>query len=156
MAEQDVQVKEVDVIRAYNKKFGDFLNSFSGHIHQLRQQLQEKREELQQMVRKIKKEKERVYEEKQEAYERMIEAYTQGAHRDDYSLHDEYEHLVSVYHSVQNCAELGHARLTRAEQIINEIDSRTRKIETEFQKYVQQGRLYLDKVELYIDQYKES
>ena len=175
MSNQDVNVKEIDVIRLYNQKFGDFLVAITEHIHQLQQHLQEKQEKLQQVVQDIKKEKDKVEDEIRRAREQYDDAYNHGTyeivHHIDgststhfkpdydyiYQCREKVEHMEGhVRHVVQQCKELGHHHLLRANQMFNEINSRSKKLENEFQNYVQQGRLYLDKVEQYIDQYKES
>ena len=175
MAEQDVQVKEVDVIRAYNQKFGEFFVSFSEHLRQLQHALHEKLEEFQQIKRDIQKEREKIDEEISQARKDAQDAYDYGSYetyyRPDGSSHtvfkpdydyirqcrDKYEHLSGpVYHNAQHCEGIAHNRLMQATQIVNTIDQRTKTLNSSFQNYVERGRQYLDKVALYIDQYKEN
>ena len=175
MSNQDVRVKEIDVVRLYNQKFGDFLVAFTEHIHQLQQHLQEKQEKLQQVVQDIKNEKEKVEDEIRRVREQYEDAFNHGTYervyhpdgstssyfKPDYDYirrcREEKEHLEShVRLVVQQCAGEGHHHMSRADQMFNEMNSRSKKLDTEYQNYVQQGRLFLDKVEQYIEQYKES
>ena len=175
MANQDVQVSEVDVIRAYNQKFGDFQVSLSEHLHQLLHTVEEKQERLQQIMQEMKRERERIDEEISRARERANDAYNCGSYetvyrsdgssytrfRPDYDYirecRKELEHLEGpIYHQAQVCADYGWSKLVQANQIIHEINDRTNKLNNSFQTYVGQGRIFLDKVALYIDQYKSS
>lgn len=175
MANQDVQVNEVDVIRAYNQKFGEFYMSFSEHLRQQLHVLQEKLEEFQQIKQEIKREREKIDEEIRQAKEKCEDSYNHGSyvthHRPDGSSYstfvpdykyinqcrDECDHLCGpVYHRAQDCEGHAHDRLVRATQMVNAISQKTNTINTSFQNYVERGRQYLDKVAQYIDQYKEN
>ncbi len=142
MSSQDVKVQEIDVIRLYNQKFGDFLVAITEHIHLLQQRLQEKQEELQQVVQDIKEEKEKVEDEIRGACEQYEDAYNHGTYetvrhpdgstsshfKPDYEYirrcREEKEHLEGhVRHVVQQCAEEGHHHLLRAVQMYNELNS---------------------------------
>lgn len=175
MANQDVQVNEVDVIRAYNQKFGEFYVSFSEHLRQLQHVLQEKIEEFQQIKQDIKREREKIDEEISQARQNAEDAYNYGSYETYYrpdgssytvfepdydyirQCREEYEHLSGpVYHNAKNCEGLAHNRLMQATQIVNMLEQRTNSINSSFQNYVERGRQYLDKVAQYIDQYKEN
>lgn len=159
MAEHDVQVKDIDAIRAYNQKFGDFYTSIHEHMRRLQQILQEKQETLQQTLRDMKKEREKLDDDIRQARNREEDAYN-SSNRDDETIRkcrDEREHLEgSVYHQAKTCEELGHSKLMQSTQLIEGMINRTRKLDTEFQTYVSNGRAYLKKVEMYIDQYRSN
>jgi transcription termination factor NusB len=175
MANQDVQVNEVDVIKAYNPKFGEFFVSFSEHLRQLQHALQEKLEEFQQIKQDIKREREKIDEEIRQARQKAQDAYNYGSYETYYNsdgssytefkpdydyirqCREEYEHLSgSVYHNAKTCEEYAHGRLLQATQIVNIVEQRTNSLNSSFQNYVERGRQYLDKVAQYIDQYKEK
>ena len=159
MAEQDVQVKDVDAIRTYNQKFGDFYTSIHEHMHRLQRILQEKQDMLQQALRDMKKEMEKIDDEIHQAKRREDDAYSGGAQNDDdiRKCREEREHLEgSVYHHAKTCKELGHSKLMQSTQLIEGIINRTRKLDSEFQTYVSNGRTFLKKAEMHIDQYRSS
>jgi len=175
MAENEVQVKEVDAIRVYNQKFGNFHESFSEHLQQLRQALLAKLDELSQIKREIKKERERIDEEIHYAQQRYDNSYNYGSYKTYYrpdgssytkfipdynyisQCRDRLDHLKGpIYHNAQNCEELAHNRLMQATQMVNIIEQKTDSINSSFQNYVKRGQQYLEKVILYIDQYKDN
>ena len=137
MANQDVQIREVDVIRTYNQKFGEFYVSFSEHLRQFRHALEAKLEELQQINQEIKSEREKIEEEIRQAKEKCEESYSHGSYVTHYNPH-------------------AHNRLVQATQIINMIEQQTDKISSSYQKYVERGQQFLDKAVQYIDSYKEN
>ena len=173
MANQDVQVKEVDVIRTYNQKFEEFYESFSEHLNQFRRALQEKLEEFQQVKRDIKREREKIDEEIRQARQKAQDAEDCGSyetyHNPDGSTYtvfepdyeyirqcrEEYEHLGGpVFHNAKHCEELAHSKLMQATQYVNLVEQRTKSLNSSFSNYVERGRQFLDKVAIYIDQYK--
>ena len=175
MPKQDVQVKEVDVIRLYNQKFGDFIVSFSEHATQLQNTVKKIEEQLKQAVQEMKRELERIDDEVREARERAQDAYNCGSYEvvyqsdgnsytqfvPDYDYiekcRDEFEHLQgSIYHQAQTCHDLGQSKMAQADHLIYEICERTNKINSTFQMYVSQGQNFLNKVVQYIDQYKSD
>lgn len=175
MANQDVQIREVDVIRAYNQKFGEFYVSFSERLRQFRHALEAKLEELQQINQEIKSEREKIEEEIRQAKEKCEDSYNHGSYvthrRPDGSRYstfvpdyryinqcrDECDHLCGpVYHHAQDCENHAHNRLVQATQIINMIEQQTDKISSSYQKYVERGQQFLDKAVQYIDSYKEN
>ena len=175
MAEKEVQVKEVDVIRVYNQKFGDFNVSFCEHMNQFLHLLQDKLETLQQAKNDIKRERARIDEEISEARQRYSDSLNCGSYETRYKpdgssystfvqdydyirqCREEYEHISSfIYHNAQICDSLAHNRMVQATEIVNMIQNRTTKIISSFQIYVQHGRQYLDKVVQYIEQYKST
>lgn len=159
MAEHDVQVKDIDAIRAYNQKFGDFYTSIHEHMRRLQQILQEKQEMLQQTMRDMKKEREKIDDDIRQARNKERDAYD-SSDRDDETIRkcrEEREHLEGpVYHIAQTTEGLAHSKLMQSTQLIEGIINRTRKLDSEFQTYVSNGRAYLKKVEMYIDQYRSK
>lgn len=175
MANQDVQIKDVDAIRVYKQQFGDFYQSFSEHIHQLNNALHRKLEELQQIKTQLKREREALDEQIREAHQRSQNAYNVGSYRTYYrqdgSTHiefepdhnyimqcrAEYEHLSGpVYYNMQNCAELIHNKLMRATVAVNLIEQKTNATNNTLQTYVENGKKFLDLAAQYIEQYKEQ
>lgn len=175
MANQDVQIREVDVIRAYNQKFGEFYVSFSERLLQFRHALEAKLEEFQQINQEIKSEREKIDEEIRQAKEKCEESYSHGSYvthqRPDGSCYstfvpdykyinqcrEKYDHLSGpVYHHAQDCENHAHNRLVQANQIMNMIEQQTDKISSSYQKYVERGQQFLDKAVQYIDNYKEN
>ena len=157
MAEQDVQVKEVDVIRVYNKKFGEFSVSFSEHMQQLLHAVHEKLETLQQINKDIKRERANIDDEIRQARQNFYDSMSENDSENIGKCREDYEHLSGhVYHQAKNCGELSHSKLMQATEAVNIIEQRTKKTITMFQTYVERGRQYLDKVEQYIDQYKDT
>ena len=159
MANQDVQLNEVDVIRTYNQKFGDFYTSIHEHMRRLQHVLQEKQDMLQQTMRDMKREREKIDDDIRQARNREEDAYN-SSNRDDETIRkcrDEREHLEGyVYHHAKTCEELGHNKRMQSEQLIEGLINRTRKLDSEFQLYVSSGRSYLKKVEMHIDQYRSN
>ena len=175
MAKQEVEIKEVEVIKVYNHKFGDFHESFIGHIHQLQKVLQEKAEKMQQARQAIKKEWDNINDEIAEARRKNQEAHNHGTYETHYNpdgssyknfvpdynyisqCRKEFEHLSGpVYHNAQVCDGMAHDRLMKANEIVYTINQRTSRLIQSFQTYVGNGRQYLEKVAIYIDQYKET
>ena len=175
MSNQDVQIREVDVIRTYNQKFGEFYVSFSEHLRQFRHALEAKLEELQQINQEIKSEREKIEEEIRQAKEKCEESYSHGSYVTHYNpdgskystfvpdykyinqCQEECDYLSGqVYHHAQDCENHAHNRLVQATQIINMIEQQTDKISSSYQKYVERGQQFLDKAVQYIDSYKEN
>ena len=159
MAGQDVQVKDVDAIRAYTQKFGDFYTSFHENMQRLQHILQEKQEMLQQALRDMKKEREKIDDEIREARERERDAYDYGSQNYDEirRCREEREHLEGyVFHHAKNCEGLGHSKLMQATQIIDSMIRRTRNLDSDYQTYVSNGQTFLKKAEMYIDQYRTN
>ena len=159
MAEQDVQVKEIDVIKLYNKKFGDFYTSIHEHMHRFQHVLQEKQDMLQQTMRDMKKERERIDDDIRQARRRENDAISGGTQNADNirKCREEREHLEGyVYHHAKTCEGFAHSKLLQSTQLIEGMINRTRKLDSEFQTYVSNGRSYLKKVEMYIDQYRSN
>ena len=175
MNSQDVQVKEVDSIRVYNQKFGEFLESFNEHLYQLQQAVHKKLDELTQIKQDIKIEREKLDEEIHQAKRVLDDSYNYGSYETCYradgssytefipdynyisQCQDNLDHLIGpVYHNVQICEGLANNRLMQATQISNMIEQRTNSFNSSFQNYVRRGQQYLEKVILYIDQYKDN
>lgn len=175
MSSQDVQIKETDSIRVFHQKFGDFLESFNEHILQLQQEVHKKLDELTQIKQDIKKEREKLDEEIYQARQARDNSYSCGTnkvyHRPDGTKYTEFvpdkkhiaqcqetlDHLSGhVYHVAQTNASFAHSKYMLANQIVENIDLRTKKIRTSFQNYVKNGQKYLSKAVMYIDQYKEG
>ena len=159
MAEKDVQVKDVDAIRTYNQKFGDFYTSIHEHMRRLQQILQEKQDMLQQTMRDMKRVREKIDDDIRQVRIRERDAYRSGKIDDETvrKFRDERDHLEGfIYHQAKNCEELGHSKRMQSEQLIENLINRTRKLDSEFQAYVSSGRAYLKKVEMYIDQYRSN
>lgn len=160
MASQDVKVKDVDAIRLYNNKFGEFCVAVSGHLQQLCQSLQQTQEEFRRSLREIKRECEAINEEIRDARD---EYDYLNANREvvDYSLimesRKKLEHLTGyVKHHAQNCEGKGWDIVSRSTQMFNLIEQSAHQLETNLQIYVERGKVYLDKAVLYIEQYKET
>ena len=175
MAQHDVRVNEIDVIKIYNRKFGDFSVSFCGHMHDFRHGMREKLEEFQKVKQDIKRKRERIENEIRDARRKCEDSYNCGSWEiynypdgscervfepdHDYirQCREEYNQLKGpVYNNAQNCEELAHRRLMQATNIVSTIEQRINEIVSSFQNYVERGRMYLDKVEQYIEQYKEA
>jgi len=172
MNSQDVQVREVDSIRVYNQKFGEFLESFNEHLHQLQQAVHKKLDELTQIKEDIKIEREKLDEEIHQAKLVLEDSYNYGSYETYYredgnsytefipdydyisQCRDKLDHLKGVYHNAQVCEGLAHKKLIQATQVSNMIEHRSNTFNSSFQNYVRRGQQYLEKVILYIDQYK--
>lgn len=175
MAKQDVQVKDVDFIRAFNRQFGDFLVLFTEHLEQFRRSLQEKLDAMEEAKRDIKRERAEIDRELSEARERYWASYNHGSyvtHRrpdgstsrvfvpdQDYidECREEYEHIDGpVYHNAQICEGLAHSKLMQSTQSVNLFLQRSDRLRGQFQNYVTNGRAFLDKAVQYIEQYKDK
>ena len=155
MANQDVQVKEVDVIRVYNRKFGDFLVSFTEHVNQFQRSLQKRLDEMERAKREIKQERARIEDEIRDA--RV--AYRASFNYDDQAYTSrcraEYEHLDGpVYHDAQLCESMVHSKLMQSTQAVNMFLQKSDRLKQQYQNYVGNGRVFLEKAAQYIDQYK--
>lgn len=159
MAEQDVQVTDIDAIRAYNQKFGDFYTSIHEHMLRLQHVLQEKQEMLQQALRDIKREREKIDDDIRQAKNRERDAYdsSNGDYDTLRKCREEREHLEGpVFHQAKSCEGVAHSKLMQSTQLIEGMIYSTRKLDSDFQTYVSSGHSYLKKVEMYIDQYRSN
>ena len=157
MAKQDVQVREVDVIKEYNRKFGEFQDTFIGHLHQLLKALHMKLENMQQMQEDIRRERELIDEEIRIAHQRWKDSYDSGDDRFIFECRQEYDHLSgSICPHAQHCKEAAHNCNMSAKQSAGFIEYKTKFLEQSFQSYVSRGRQFLEKAAVYVEQYKDN
>lgn len=157
MAKQDVEVSKVDVIKAYNRRFGDFRDAFSGHLHQLLDALNKRLENMHQMQEDIKREREILDEEIRVARQRLNDSFHSDDDRYVFQCRQEYDHLTGhIYHNAQHCSLSAHSCNLSAKQSAGFIEYKTKALEQSFNTYISRGRQFLDKAVLYVEQYKEN
>lgn len=158
MANSDVDIKEVQMLRLYNQKFDDFGNSFISNLRQVEDDLDEMLNEMEAMVRDIDNQMDIV--KGRISYYEDAEMRCYRSKEVDYKwvryYRDNKEHMLAFKAQLVNFTSEAHGYIQRSRPMINQIKERLSIFRKNLPLFFERGKLFVEKAEEHILSYKET
>jgi DNA repair exonuclease SbcCD ATPase subunit len=156
MANSDVDIKEVSMLRSYNQKFGEFGDTFQVSLLQLEEKMDDLLDEMERMVSDIESQMEQV--ESDISYYSKAERDCYDAEQVDYHwvhyYREKKEHLQAFKVQLNQYTNEAHHHLLRAKPFINQIKERLQKFRKNLPPFFERGKLFVSRAEQQILAYK--
>lgn len=155
---QDVNVREADVIKAYEKRFSNFGDTVAYNLRYLKDALPDFRDKMERSQKRM--------EQIQQTFESWLKDarnelyHLQGQQEKQYQrisqAQDKVDKLTRLCNKAAQSVETGRALMAKSRSVAEDLKDRTQRFSRDMEEHVDRGLRYLDEVVARIMDYKTA